>query len=99
MPNPPTITVDPRVQLGRPNIGGTPTGSIAAAVAAGESFSEVAATYGRTRHEVILACWYEGMQGSHRRLWTDWAGRVHAALGGREPLDVDAVREPPAAAA
>lgn len=92
----PVITIDPGVSFGAPHIRGVSTEAIAGMVYAGEDFDTVAADYGLSRHEVILACWYEGSAGSYRVEWRSWTLAVAPALGGWKPLDPAAVEEPPA---
>lgn len=91
----PIIAIDASVNFGRPQIRGISTEAIAGMVMAGEGVVTTADEYGLTRHEVVLACWWEGFQGRYRRQWKTWADRVHPPLGGWEPLDVDALPEPP----
>lgn len=64
-------------------------------VMAGEGVATTADEFGLTRHEVLLACWHEAIQGMYRRHWGGWAKEVHRPLGGWAPLDVDALPEPP----
>jgi hypothetical protein len=64
-------------------------------VMAGETVDTTADEYNLTRHEVFLACWWEGSSGRYRRQWRSWAERVHPPLGGWKPLDLDALSEPP----
>lgn len=91
----PVITIDPGMSLGAPNIRGISTEAIAGMVYAGEGLAAVARDYGLTRHQVILACWYEGSAGVYRRQWRSWSSAVGRALAGWVPLDVDAIEEPP----
>ncbi len=95
IPPPPVITVDPAVRFGRPHIKGVSTVAVAGMVYAGESLATVADEYDLSRHEVLLACWHEGLQGVYRAEWGDWAARVHGPLGGWSLLDVDALPDPP----
>lgn len=91
----PVITIDPAKCFGSPHIRGTSTEVVASAVMAGEDFAAVADEYGLTRHEVILACWYEGST-TYRREWRSWTLAVAPALGGWKSFDPEAVDEPPA---
>jgi uncharacterized protein (DUF433 family) len=95
----PVIVVDPRRQFGRPLIGGTSTETIADMVAAGDSVDVVCDEFDLTRHQVLLACWHEGLQGTdgrRRRAWHRWANDAHAMLGGHmKPFDLDAIPDPP----
>jgi uncharacterized protein (DUF433 family) len=91
----PVITIDPGMAWGDPAIKGVSTEAIAGRVRAGEDFDAVALDFRLSRHEVILACWYEGTAGVYRREWSAWTNAVGPALGGHRPLDVDAVGEPP----
>lgn len=97
MPDRPVITIDPAMAWGAPAIKGVSTEAIAGAVRAGEDFATVADEYDLTRHDVILACWYEGAAGAYRREWRSWTHAVGRALAGWVPLDVDTVEEPPSA--
>lgn len=94
-PDRPVIVIDPARRFGRPSIKGISTEAVAGMVMGGESINVTADEYGLTRHEVILACWHEGLQGVYRREWNVWANEVHRPLGGWEPLDVDAISDPP----
>lgn len=96
----PVITIDPALRFGCPHIKGISTDAIAGMVRAGESFATVADEYDLSVHEVILACWWEAQPAPrYRREWRQWADSVAPALGGWEPLDVEAIAEPPAKAA
>ena len=96
----PHIVIDPAMCFGAPQIRGVSTEAIASMVRAGEDFSTVADEYDLTLHEVILACWWEAQPAPwYRREWRAWADSVAPALGGWEPLDVEAIAEPPAKAA
>jgi len=94
-PGRPVVTVDPAKKAGRPHIRGLTTEGIAGMVRAGEPLAIVADEYDLTRHEVVLACWYEGTHGAYRDVWRGWADAVAPGLGGHEPIDFDAVHEPP----
>lgn len=92
----PTVLADPRVRFGRPSVGGISTDAVAGMVMAGESLDVVADEYGLTRHQVLLACWHEGIQGCYQREWGAWATEAHQMLGGWvKPLDLDAIPDPP----
>ncbi|MFD0968095.1 DUF433 domain-containing protein [Plantactinospora endophytica] len=91
----PVVVIDPALAFGRPQIKGVTTGALAGRVMGGDSVNDVVEDFGLTRREVLLACWHEGIQGEFQRQWGGWAAEVHAALGGWEPLDVDALPDPP----
>ncbi|MER7166804.1 hypothetical protein ABT336_12170 [Micromonospora sp. NPDC000207] len=91
----PAITIDPAVAWGGPAVRGIGTVHIAGAVSAGDTVMAVAADYGLTRHEVLLACWWEGTQGEHRQAWQEWAEQAHQTLGGWTAAEVDAIPDPP----
>jgi uncharacterized protein (DUF433 family) len=81
----PVITVDPKMRWGAPHIKGVSTGAIVDTFLAGESAEAVAEDYGLTRHEVLLALWFEGSYGTKkmRRLLGWWAHNVaFPVLGG-----------------
>lgn len=82
MPDRPVITIDPAVAWGRPHIRGAPTYAIAGAVWAGDSVTTVADDYGRSRAEVLLACWWEASADANnrklRKAWRQWHDQ-HAA--------------------
>lgn len=94
----PRIVIDPAQQFGRAHLErtGIKTIDVAGAVAAGDPVAEVAEEYGLTRHEVLLACWHEGGDGSFQELWGEWSKRVHEALASWEPYDLATVPDPPA---
>jgi uncharacterized protein (DUF433 family) len=81
------------MRFGRPHIRGISTDAIAGMVVAGESFETVADEYGLSRREVILACWYEGDQGSYRKRWRQWADQVYYLLA-KDDVDLSGVEEP-----
>lgn len=66
---------------------------------AGESVDVVCEEHGLTRHQVLLACWHEAVNGGHRRrrnLWREWAVGAGQMLGGWvKPFNLDAVPDPP----
>ncbi len=91
----PHVRIDPKVAFGAPTVRGVPCDVIAAMVMAGGGIGEVAADYEISRHEVLLACWHEGIHGGYRRQWGVWAQQVGVRLGGWEPFDADAEEGPP----
>lgn len=93
----PVVTFDPAVRWGGPQIKGIPTDAVAGMYWAGDSADEVAADYGLTRHELLVAFWFEGTHGGYRRQWSDWAEKVaYPRLAGWEkPLDVGSIPLPP----
>lgn len=90
----PVITIDPAVRFGRPHIDGISCEALAGMVAAGEDVNVVAAEYGRTRGEVLLACWWIGMDGPSRwqKRWRVWAEAAHQRLARGE---YDEIEDPP----
>jgi len=93
----PHVRTDPKQRFGRPNIQGISVDAIAGMVMAGEDVSTVAADYGITRHEVLLACWHEGWYGPrrYRKAWKPWADAIAPKLGGWEPFDAESESGPP----
>ncbi|MFI2663373.1 DUF433 domain-containing protein [Micromonospora carbonacea] len=98
----PTIVIDPAVRFGYPHLRGIPTDAVAGMVWAGETVETVCGEYDMTRHEVLLCCWREGLQGEYRRQWRVWAEAAHpvlagwARLVGRDaPASVDTIPDPP----
>lgn len=91
----PVITIDPEVRFGRPHIQGISCDAIAEHIMAGEDPAEVATTYGLTRAEALLACWWIGINGIGRlgHYWTDWAETNHTALAHGQ---YDQIQDPPA---
>lgn len=90
----PVITIDPAVRFGRPHIGGISCEALAGMVAAGEDAAVVADEYGRSRGEVLLACWWIGMDGppERRKRWQAWAEDAHQRLARGE---YDEIEDPP----
>lgn len=70
----PVIIVDPAARFGHPTVRGVSTRDIAATVAA-DDVPTACHEYQLSRHEVLLACWYEGTWGWRRGVWGDWADR------------------------
>ena len=68
-------------------------------VLAGETVDAVCDDYELTRHQVLLACWHEAVNGTDRRrraAWRDWAVEAHRMLGGwLTPFNLDAIPDPP----
>jgi uncharacterized protein (DUF433 family) len=95
-PDRPVITIDPAVRSGQPQIKRITVDDAAGMVMAGESLATIADEYDLSLHEVVLLCWCAGTHGRYRREWRTWADRLTPALGGWEPLDVEAIEEPPA---
>lgn len=90
----PVITIDPAVRFGRPHIGGISCEALAGMVAAGEDAAVVADEYGRSRGEVLLACWWIGMDGPPKwqKRWRSWAEGAHQRLACGE---YEKVEDPP----
>lgn len=92
----PVVVADPRYRFGRPSVGGISTDAVAGMVMSGESVADTADEYGLTRHQVLLACWHEGLQGKFQREWGAWATEAHQMLGGWiKPFDLAAISDPP----
>jgi uncharacterized protein (DUF433 family) len=91
----PTIQISPAVKFGRPHIKGVSCEAIAGLVMAGESLNRVADDYDLSRHEVLLACWHEGIHGGYQDEWGVWAEAVQLKLGGWETFDAEAEAGPP----
>lgn len=92
----PRIIVDPAVRWGRPHLEGTHTATVdvAGMVVAGEPVDVVADEYALTRHQVLLACWHEALNGGIRRSgWLAWATRAHPLLS--DPARAAGVPDPP----
>lgn len=73
----PYITVDPTSRYGAPTLRGILTVDIADAHWLGfnaESQFQI------TRHDFLVACWYEGRYGDYRLRWLNWAMYVAPAL-------------------
>ncbi|MFG1846866.1 hypothetical protein [Micromonospora carbonacea] len=95
----PVVVADPRRNFGHPSVGAISTEAVAGMVMAGEPMAAVCEDYGLTRHQVLLACWHEGLQGQYRRQWKAWATEAHQMLGGWvKPFDLAAIPDPPSRA-
>lgn len=95
----PVVVADPRIRFGRPRVGHTATEDVAGMIWAGEPVDVVCDEYELTRHQVLLACWFEATYGPprRRRAWREWADQAHRTLGGwTKPFDLDAIPDPPA---
>jgi hypothetical protein len=88
------IVIDPAVRFGRPHIGGISAEVFAEMVGAGEDVDVVAEEFGVGRGEVLLACWWVGMDGPARwqKRWRAWAERAHRRLARGE---YDQIDDPP----
>lgn len=100
MTDAPAVHFDPRYGFGRGQIRGVSTDAIAGMLFAGETAEQVCDDYGITRHELLVACWFEGAHGSdEERLhagWRQWADEVaYPRLAGWQVLDVDTMPLPP----
>ncbi|MUN41430.1 DUF433 domain-containing protein [Actinomadura litoris] len=91
----PVIHVDPAVRSGQPMIRGISCAAIADRVHAGDAPEDVALDYGVTRTEVLLACWWAGLNGRPyiRRRFAAWAKNAHQLIARGE---YDQVPDPPA---
>jgi hypothetical protein len=88
----PQVTVSPAHRLGRPAMCGISTATIAGAYWCAE---DVEGEYGLSRHELLVALWFEATYGGYRRQWTGWAKQVGPVLWNTLDLDPDAVELPP----
>lgn len=90
----PVIHVDPAVRFGQPMIRGVSCEAYAGMVAGGEAADVVADEYGVTRAEVLLSCWWMGMEGPPRwrKHWRGWAEGAHREVARGE---YDKVEDPP----
>lgn len=84
----PVVRVDPAVRFGQPHIKGVSTEAIAGMYWAGESAETVCDDYHLTRHEFLVALWFEGTHGE-RPQWKVWAEKAYRQLAGWEPLDLE----------
>lgn len=89
----PVVTVDPAVAFGQPQIKGVTTEAIAGMWWAGDSAAGVCDDYALTRHEFLVALWFEGTHGAYRQ-WKAWAEVAYRQLAGWEPLDLEMVLPP-----
>ena len=92
----PQVTVSPAHSFGRPSMRGVSTEVIADAYWLGEDVED---EYGLTRHELLVALWFEATRGQprFRRWWKTWAEQVGPVLRDTRSLDADALVLPPQA--
>lgn len=83
----PFVSLSPAMRWGAPTINHTrlPVSAIAGMLWAEKSVAAVCDDYEITRADVLVACWYLGMYGSHenrqwRRRWHGWAQAVDGDL-------------------
>jgi uncharacterized protein (DUF433 family) len=89
----PVITVDPAVSFGGPAIKGVSTGVLADAYI-GNGADEVCDDYDLTRHELLVALWFEATHGD-RPGWRPWADKVaYPVLAGWRGTSVDELQPP-----
>jgi uncharacterized protein (DUF433 family) len=91
----PLITTDPAVNHGQPMVGPAPVDAVCARIWAGEPLADVAADYGISREQVLVACWWQARYGTptwRRRLavWFD----IRVVIGLIEG-EYDAIPDPP----
>ncbi len=93
----PRVVTDPAVRFGAPNVRGVSTAAIAERVVAGEAVDAVAEDYVSTRHEVLLACWHEGIHGDrmYRKRWGRWAEAIQRRMMYPDRFDPAAEADPP----
>lgn len=75
----PVVSVDPAMRFGAPHIKGISTDAIVGLYIGEQGNADaVQADYGLTRHELLLALWFEGTHGAKamRRLLGEWASKV-----------------------
>lgn len=89
----PRVTVSPTEGRGLSLINGQQTDVIAELILLGRDGGEM---LGLTKHEVIVACWYEAMHGvpMFRNQWAMWARYVQIELG-RGELGLEDIPMPP----
>jgi uncharacterized protein (DUF433 family) len=90
----PFVRVDPAVAFGQPHIKGVSTEAIAGMWWAGESAETVCDDYHLSRHEFLVALWFEGTHGGFRLQWGGWAEGAYRQLAGWEPLNLGMVLPP-----
>lgn len=89
----PVIHIDPGMRFGKPQIGGVSCEAFTGRVRGGDAVEEVAADFGVTRAEVLLACWWVGLNSPAQDLRA-WAEDAGASLARAE---YDQVPDPPKA--
>lgn len=94
--NLPTITVSPAHNFGRPTLDGQPTETLAEQYLTGGEH-EVQKNHNISRHELLVALWYEGEHGCarHRRRWRQWARNAAIMLWAPANYDINTIELPP----
>ncbi len=94
----PRIVVDPAIRWGRAVVEGTPTATVdvAGMITGGDTVADACDEYGLTRHQVLLACWHEAVNGDYQQQWGKWGAGVGHTLAYGGPAEVDALPDPPA---
>ena len=89
----PVIRTEPGMRFGGPHLRGIATDAIAGLYLAERDEAAVCEDYEITRHELLVALWFEGMHGSveHRKALGGWAVAAYGALARG---DVDGVEAP-----
>lgn len=96
----PQVTVSPAHGFGRPEMRRLPTEMLADMYwAHGETDLLAADGYDLTRHELLVALWFEATQGAprNRRRWKAWGAEVSGPLWSTSTLDPELVPLPPRA--
>jgi len=94
----PAVVIDPAVLFGRPAMKGISTEMVAGIYwEHGTGDLEAPDGYAFSRHELLVALWYEGSQGQprFRRRWRAWAEQVGPVLWKVSELDPGVVELPP----
>lgn len=94
MPDLPQVTVSPAHRFGRPAMNGISTEAIADHYWCDDP---VEADYNLSRHELLVALWFEAVHGQprFRRRWKTWGKQVGQVLWDPSKVDVTAVDLPP----
>lgn len=95
------MEVSPAHRFGRPTMRFISTDMLAGQWYAGLGEAEILGDYTLTRHELLVALWYEATYGRprFRKAWKRWADEVaHPALAGSDQRAVDELPMPPAPA-
>jgi uncharacterized protein (DUF433 family) len=92
----PLITTDPAVNHGQPMVGPAPVDQVCSRIWAGEPLADVAADYGISREQVLVACWHQARHGTQawRGRWRRWLDDSEAFLWLTNP-PYDAIPDPP----
>jgi len=92
----PAVKVQPNMRFGRPHMNGVSTEMIADLHwAQGET--EILDDYDLTRHELLVALWFEATQGQprFRRRWKAWGAYAAGVLWKASEVNPEVVELPP----